>query len=267
MRPAERLSGSGSRSARPGARIQSIGRAAALLDELSHGRWMQLGELAEATGLQRTTAFNLVAALADVGLVENDGRHGAYRLSLKHIAYGRAVERRLDIARLARPVLIQLCAETRETVNLAIPRPADVLIVESLEGSQSVRVTAYSGTRASYHSTACGRAIMAFRPEVEQGVISEAELLPAMTPKTVTGPAQLRQILADARRDGFVAEREENELGSCCVAAPILGPGQRAQGSISIAGPASRMDDAMIARLGALLVRVLQPLSQQLGAG
>lgn len=249
----------------PRARIQSVGRAAAIMEALADGGWRQLRELADCVGLQRTTTFNLVGALVDIGLVE-EGARGAYRLGLKHIEYGRAVERRLDIAALARPVLIALCAESRETVNLALPRPADVLIVDSLEGSQSVRVTAYAGTRAAYHSTACGRAIMAFRPAVEKAVLASSRPLTALTPHTLTRPDALRRLLADIRRDGFAAEREENEIGSCCVAAPVLGPGREALASVSIAGPASRMDEAAIARLGALLTERLPPLSRRLGA-
>ena len=130
------------------ARIQSIGRAKALLDAMAAGTWVSLRDLAMSTGLAKTTAFNLVSALVDVGLAERDAKAGAYRLSLQHLSYGKAVERRLDIASVARPHLIRLCALTRETVNLALPCPTDSLIVESLEGSQNLRVSSYAGTRA-----------------------------------------------------------------------------------------------------------------------
>ncbi|MBN9060738.1 MAG: helix-turn-helix domain-containing protein, partial [Rhizobiales bacterium] len=116
------------------ARIQSVARAKALLDAMASGDFVSLRELAARTGLAKTTAFNLVTALVDVGLAERDIKGGAYRLSLQHLVYGKAVERRLDIAALAQPYLVKLCAETRETVNLALPGPTDAVIVESLEG-------------------------------------------------------------------------------------------------------------------------------------
>ena len=113
-------------------------------------------------GLVKTTAFNLVMALVEVRLVEHNAALGAYRLGFELMGYGRTVERRSDILGLMRPYLVRLCAKTRETVNLALPCPTDVLIVDSLEGSQSLRITSYAGTRSSYHSTACGRALLAF---------------------------------------------------------------------------------------------------------
>ncbi len=92
------------------ARIQSVARAKALLDAMAGGDWVSLRDLAIRTGLAKTTAFNLVSALVDVGLTERDAKAGAYRLSLQHLVYGKAVERRLDIAAIARPHLIRLCA-------------------------------------------------------------------------------------------------------------------------------------------------------------
>jgi len=235
-------------------RIQSLGRAAALLDAMGDGGWHPLRNLARSTRLAKTTAFNLLTALVDVGLAERNPAVGAYRLGLRNVEYGRAVERRMDVLPRFRPLLIRLCSETNETVNLAIPRATDALIVESLEGSQGVRVTTYAGTRAPYHATACGRALLAHRPEQErQAFLAQAALIP-VTHNTITEPARLERLLAGCRRDGWVAEREENELGACCVAAPILDRG-RPVAAISIAGPATRMNSAMIARIGNLLVR------------
>ncbi|WP_108660213.1 IclR family transcriptional regulator [Acuticoccus kandeliae] len=237
----------------PEARIQSIGRAKALLDAMSGGGWVSLRGLADATGLAKTTTFNLVTALVDVGLAEHDPKAGAYRLSLQHVVYGKAVERRLDIAAIAGPHLIRLCAATRETVNLALPAPTDCVIVESLEGSQSLRVSSYSGTRAAYHSTACGRALLAFQTTAFRNVIYGLGPLTAETARTVTDPEALEALLAECREAGYATEFEENEIGGACVAAPIFGPGGEAVASVSIAGPAARFDAATMTRLGTLL--------------
>ncbi|MCF3934589.1 IclR family transcriptional regulator [Acuticoccus sp. M5D2P5] len=247
-------------------RIQSIGRAKALLDAMGHGGWVGLGRLAETTGLAKTTTFNLVTALVDVGLAEHDGRAGAYRLSLQHVVYGKAVERRLDIAAIAGPHLIRLCAATRETVNLALPAPTDCVIVESLEGSQSLRVSSYSGTRAAYHATACGRALLAHQPDPFRQVIYGLGPLMKETERTVTDPDALEALLAECRSVGYATEFEENEIGGACVAAPIFGPGGEAIASVSIAGPSARFGPATMKRFGALLVESLAEVTKSLTA-
>lgn len=232
------------------------------MDAMLDGQWHSLGNLARASGLAKTTAFNLVTALAQTGLAEHDPDAGAYRLGLRHVEFGRAVERRLDLLESMRPVLMRLCADSNETVNLAVPRALDLLIVESLEGRQSVRVTSYAGTRAAYHCTAAGRAMLAHKPPQERQALL-GMTLPEPTPHTVIDPGRIEAILAAVRRDGFATEREENEIGACCVAAPLLGDRGELLGAVSIAGPAARMTPSVLARLGQLLrERLARPAIQ-----
>jgi IclR family acetate operon transcriptional repressor len=246
------------------ARIQSVARAKALLDAMSSGEWVTLRDLASRTGLAKTTAFNLVTALVDVGLSERDAKAGAYRLSMQHLVYGKAVERRLDITEIARPHLIRLCATTRETVNLALPGPTDAMIIESLEGSQSLRVSSYAGTRAAYHSTACGRALLAYQPEGFRRLVYSIGHLPAATNRTITDPDALEAILERCRSIGWTTEYEENEIGGACVAAPIFNRDGEAVAAVSIAGPSSRFEPEAIERLGRLLVASLADITQEL---
>ena len=246
------------------ARIQSIARAKAILDVLTvaDGGWVALREIVAGTGLLKSTAFNLVNALVEVGLVEHGGPQGAYRLGVQMLVYGRAVERRMDLVGLMRPYLLRLCAATRETVNLALPAKTDILIVDSVEGAQTLRVTSYAGTRASYHSTACGRALLAYRPESARRQLLEAAPLIALTPRTTTDPAAIEAILADCRRLGFVEEIEENELGAACVGAPLLDATGEAIAAVSVAGPLARMGNETRAEIGALMIATLAEARQ-----
>ena len=247
------------------ARIQSIARAKAILDVLAgaNGRSVPLRDIAAATGLVKTTAFNLVTALADVGLVERDLREG-YRLGLQALVYGRAVERRIDLVGHVRPTLVRLCAATRETVNLALPCPFDVMIVDSMEGSQGLRVSSYAGTRAHYHATACGRALLTHQPPAVRRQVLGLGPLAAPTDRTTTDPAAIEQILAGCRRNGWTSEVEENELGAACVGAPLLAASGEAVAAVSVAGPLARMTEETRARIGALLVDALTEAARHL---
>nr|WP_307730329.1 IclR family transcriptional regulator C-terminal domain-containing protein [Alsobacter ponti] len=203
-------------------------------------------------------------ALVEVRLVEHDPAQGAYRLGIELMAFGRAVERRTDLIGFMRPFLVRLCASTRETVNLALPGPSDVLIVDSLEGSQSLRVTSYAGTRASYHSTACGRALLAHDPAQSRRQILAMEQLAPVTPRTTIDRKRLEAILDLCRARGFVEEVEENELGAACVGAPLLDASGHAIAAVSIAGPLTRMSPATRERIGELLVETLDEARRSL---
>ena len=47
------------------------------------------------------------------------------------------------------------------------------------------------------------------------------EIFSPPTPKTVVDPARLREILQQAKRDGYAIERDQTDLGVTCVAVPV----------------------------------------------
>ena len=231
----------------PVARIQSVARAKAILDVLAAkgGGWVSLRDIAAGSGLVKTTAFNLVMALVEVRLVEHNAALGAYRLGFELMGYGRTVERRSDILGLLRPYLVRLCATTRETVNLALPCPTDVLIVDSLEGSP-----------VAAHHVLCRHALLlsfdgvrARAARLRVRLRSAARSCPPSrsrrsTPHTTTEPDAIEAILAECRRRGFVEEVEENEVDAACVGAPLLDDKGEAIAAVSVAGPLTRMEPA-----------------------
>jgi len=244
-------------------RIQSVGRIAAILDALlaAPSGVLQLQEIARACSLAKTTAFTLLDSLVCVGLVDREG-FGGYRLGLRNLAFGRQVERHLDVAALARPALLRLCALTRETVNLAVARPLEAFIVESFEGSHNLRVSSYAGTSAAYHSTACGRALLAYQPPAVIDAFYRLGRLERFTEHTTVTPAALDASLADCRSRGWAVEREENEVGASCIAAPVR-IGGVVQAAISIAAPAARLDEAQTLRYAEALLGEIATIESQ----
>ena len=253
-------------SAKPGTTlIQSLQRAGAILDALTACGDASLAEISRAVGLNKTTAFYLVKTLLSLGFVAWDEGNRTYSLGLKHLIFGRSVQRRLNIAALSRPSLLRLCVETKETVNLAVPSIYDALIVESFEGSHGVRATSYAGTRAPYHSTACGKAILAFQDEAVCQFVCELRPLAQVTPKTLTDGAALRRQLAEIRVQGYSLDLEENELIANCVAAPIFDGFGEVAGAISISGPTSRMLPAVLAAHARLIIDEARVIAKALG--
>ncbi|HTN97243.1 MAG TPA: IclR family transcriptional regulator, partial [Nordella sp.] len=149
--------------------------------------------------------------------------------------------------------------------NLALPYVFDCMIVESLEGAYGVRATSYAGSRAHYHSSACGKAILAFMSLEVREAIYAARPLVAMTPNTITDRAALERELADIRERGFSTDIEENELGAHCAAAPIRDHSGDIIGAISISGLASRIPTSQLKDAAALILAEAGKLTGLLG--
>ena len=245
-------------------RIQALARADAILSIVlaSKTGTARLHELSEGLGLNRTTVFNLAESLVVLGFLAKD--EAGYRLGLRNIELGRSAARRGDLLAKCRPALVRICHTTGETVNLAVPYLSNAIILESYESRHGVRATSYAGTRAAYHSTACGKALLAkFGPEVRRQIYENAGL-PAATAHTITDPERLEASLGDIARRGYAIEVEENELGAFCIARAISNSFGEALASISVASVTQRMNDETVGRFAAVLEQEVAKLEAQL---
>jgi DNA-binding IclR family transcriptional regulator len=64
---------------------------------------------------------------------------------------------------------------------------------------------------------------------------------------------------------GWALDDEESELGGRCVAAPVFEKNGTLIASISVMGPANRVNPATIPALSALLLKTAREISQELG--
>src|SRR5262249_8485788 len=82
---------SAARGSRPPPPIQSVARAAGLLQQLAVlGRPASLAELAAARGLERTTAWRLLTTLEACGLVDRDSSSDGFRVGFGTVAIASA---------------------------------------------------------------------------------------------------------------------------------------------------------------------------------
>ena len=245
-------------------RIQSLSRANAILDVIADQDAVSLTEIARRTGLNTTTVYYLVETLVSLGFVERTSASGGYRLGLRNLELGRTVQQRLDIAAAARPALMRLCAATKETANLCVPYLFEAMIVESVGGVYGIRATAYAGTRAAYHSTSGGKAILAYLDDEVRQTVYRVRPLRALTPKTITDIPVLEKQLKQVRREGVAYDFEENEEAAHCVAAPIFDGLGEIAGAISISGPMNRLTTETVMRLGAVIAVETEAITAEL---
>jgi DNA-binding IclR family transcriptional regulator len=121
------------------------------------------------------------------------------------------------------------------------------------------------GTRSHLHSTAMGKAILAFLPDEERSMLVERLVLTSCTEATITEQALLVKELANVRKQGFAIDNEENEAGVRCVGAPIFDHTGYVFAAISISGPAYRLSLARLKALSRPLIEATDAISARVG--
>jgi IclR family acetate operon transcriptional repressor len=247
--------------------VQSVGRALDLLEALAHPDDLGLVELSNRVGLPPPTTHRLLATLVARRFVVQDASSGRYLLGHRLSELVEHLDRRTERLRaLAGPHLESIMKVTGETVNLTVLEPPNIVYVDQVEGSRSVRMFARRGATVPAHATAAGKAIMAYLPPSAVAEIYGGEPLASLTPQTLTSLGDLAQELLAVRRRGYALDQEEQEPGVGCVAAPIFDSSAAVAAALSVTAPISRIQAADPAELGELLAGRALAISKALGS-
>lgn len=244
---------------------QAVSRAVGLLKCFTAERpVLRLPDLARMAGLNKTTAYRLLSALENEGLVDRLPDRRGYRLGPELLALGSRVQGSAALRAAARAELQGLACATRETATLEVLVGRDVLILDEAIGDYVVGSMPSLGTRWPAHTTSTGKVILAnLPPAALDGLL--AEPLSDHTPKTITDPAALRRELARVRERGWATAAEELEVGFVAVGVPVRGPGSEVIAALSVGGPKRRLTPERIRELLSLLPAAACRISERIG--
>jgi DNA-binding IclR family transcriptional regulator len=124
------------------------------------------------------------------------------------------------------------------------------------------RVTSDPGHLGSLHTTAVGKALVAFAEDSERERLLEELDLEPLTERSITDRDVFRAEIDKVRRQGFAVMDEENETGMRAVAVPLFNSQGHAFASLATAVPVFRLSlEALIAH-----VPLLQEAAAELSA-
>ncbi len=246
--------------------IGSVQRALDILD-VFNARNPELGttEIAGAIHLPKSTVAGLIYTLEVNGYLEQNPENRKYRLGYKLAERAGLFLNQYDLRRVAAPHLLALRDACNESVNLALRRGSDMVYIERMHGTNTLGFRSEIGKRERVHSTALGKAYLAFLPQPEiLDFVAHHDFEP-LTQNTITDAELFLADLACVRERGYAIDDQENELGGRCVAAPLLNFDGRPVAAISISVPLQRMPDTRVAELGELVRRTAAKISRRLG--
>lgn len=242
---------------------KTVLKALSLLDLIADQPNLTLSELGRLAGVPAPTALRLLRALQEASYVEVD-QDGRYRLGIQCLVLGSTYMENLDLRSEARVELENLAEETGETVHLGVPDGTEVVYVDKVETSHSVRMYSRVGASSPMYSSGIGKAILS---EAETDLITAvtAAGMPRRTDNTITDPERLQTELDEIRERGYAVDDVENEEGIRCAAAAVLRADGTPLAAVSISGPTTRITPERIPALGEAVMGVADRLSERMG--
>lgn len=251
---------------------QSLIRGLKLMELLSNcPNGCPLAKLAELAELNKSTVHRLLQGLQSEGFVQGATTAGSYRLTAKCLSLGQKTLSSLNIINIAAPYLEKLNLTLGETVNFSKRESDHAIMIYKLEPTTGMmRTRAYIGQHIQLYCSAMGKLYLAYEENphyLSHYWQSQAAIIQPLTCHTITDLGRMESELAEIRQAGFAMDREEGELGVCCLAVPIFNHLGKVEYAISVSTSIHRLNAHTRKDFLDLLLDTAAGISRELGWG
>ncbi len=203
-------------------RVQALERALDILDCFSfQERELGLSDVAEKTGLNKTTAKRLISNLTSRGYLQQVPNTKQYKLGMRLFELGGIVFSSFSLRKAAAHHMTRLSDEANATVLMAITMDDELVYVDKREGRGMIRIFSDVGWRRPLHYGMLGMVLMAHLPPDRVNKILRETPLAPHTPYSIIDNDAFNLRLEEIRTNGYALEREEAVEGIIGIAAPI----------------------------------------------
>lgn len=210
------------------------------------------------TGMNRTTAYRLLSVLEDQTLVAREPGTRRYVIGTGLIALSAAVLRRIDVRRIARPVMERIAERTMETVTLHVRHANHRICIDGVESRHPIRRAIQLGEILPLDVGPSGKVILAHmeEPAVEAVLKAASE---AGRPVSAVR-AQLKEI----RRRGYLASVGDRMPAIGGLSVPIFGV-DGVTAALTVGGPSERWGQEAMDAAAPYIIAECAELAAQLG--
>ena len=220
---------------------QSVEKALAVLRAFGGDRRaLNLGEIAAAAGISKSSAQRVTHTLQYLGYVRRDAHAKGWVLSPRVLTIGYAYLSGHALIEGATSHLLRLNVATGESVSLSEPDDTHMVYVARFLGHRRFYIHMPIGRTLPMFCTAAGRAYLSRLPMDEVNDILDRSVLRALTPNTVTVKRRILALVRKARESGYAEADQECYRGDLTIGAAVIGPHGRPVAAINISGPTSR---------------------------
>ena len=184
---------------------------------------------------------------------------------VKVLSRSRAALSGVDVREAALPIMKHLVDQIHITTHLAILDHGEAVYVGKVEAPGFIKMDTWIGRRMEVHSTAVGKALLAYLKSEEREAIIRQRGLKKLTPHTITSVPKLMKEFERVRQLGYAVDDEENSLGARCVGAAIFNSQGVVEASVASTGTINAVPRDDVPRLAEMVKDAARRISHQIG--
>jgi IclR family KDG regulon transcriptional repressor len=202
-------------------RVPAIDKCFAILDLYTRlKKPLGISEISKALNYNKSTVFNMVHTLNDLGVLEKSGEN-KFQYGLRLYTLGKAAGKSSELISTVHPYLEKINQETKLSAFLGIRSGLRAVIIDKADMAFDIKIYSEIGMKIPLFAGAAGKVLLAQVPDAEVDDILAKNKLEKFTPNSCVNRNKYKTMIKQARRDGIAIDMEEYIEGIRGFAVPL----------------------------------------------
>lgn len=203
--------------------INSLAKGLAVIEAFGEeSPEMTLSHIAAKVGLTPGSARRVLVTLSKLEYLDYDATQRRYRLSARTLQLGYSYLASLPALSLLQPRLVELADKLNESCSIMMRNGKEVICVARATAKRLQRDYMSVGTRFPAHASSSGKMLLSALTSKEfDKLYAGDDVLPQLTPFTVSTVTKLREQVEVARKENWIFIDQETALGIASLAVPL----------------------------------------------
>jgi IclR family acetate operon transcriptional repressor len=248
--------------------IQSLDRGLFILEAVAKSSDpVNLGELTDLLGIDRSSVFRLANTLRRRGFLANPAGRKDYILGPSVWRLSQKYDWSKTLVNLSHEQLKMLAIRTGETAHLGVREGKRAFFIDHYASTnQIIVVSGQTGEFVPLHCTAHGKALLADFGIADLKALFGSTPLEGYTPRTMTSLNQLAKACAAIRSAGVALDDGEYVKEVRCMASPIRDKDGLVVACIGISAPITRFPRERFAETARQVIEIAKEIGKSLSA-
>lgn len=223
--------------------VPALERGLAVLEMIANSKsGLTFSQVARSLDYPASSIHCLLLTFERQGYLYRSTTTGRYMCGMKLVRIANMAPVGMVLREKARPLLRDLCERTGLTVHMAIRERNEARLIAKVSSIDGRHIATWIGKRMDVHCTSLGKCTIAYVPESELDELIREHGLLRHNENTIVSAKKLKQDLEKTRVRGYAIDDQEEEIGMCCIGAPVFDPEGNAVAAVSVSGTALQID-------------------------
>ena len=222
-----------------------------------------VSEIAKTLDLNKSTVFNIVYTLDDLGVLER-AADGKFQFGMRLYILGRAAGRASELISTVHPYLEEINQKTKLSAFLGLRSGLKAVIIDKVDSAFDIKIHSEVGMRIPLLSGAAGRVLLAQMSDAEVDEILTTQELRQFTPNSCVDKDAYKALINKTRKEGIAVDMEEYIEGIRAFGCPIQTNRANIQAALWAVGFKQQITNDMIPELSEYFKRLTREIEMKL---